>query len=228
MCRVVSVRRNVRMYSRDLVRSCAGWAAGGAPGSLSLGSGNRDGNMGLGIGSGGGGSSPNDLRNSKEWLRISPVTNKSGSGSQQQQQQLPPRYADGYRKRLDLPPNFVPDAGASAISSSSSTTSTSTTSSPSRTNPASATSTLSSIMSTSTATSTLIDEMDFSLTLSLKDPENRFRSLTDKKWGEFEEVGFGGVDGEGVEKRLQFDLNESARSVSGLVLFFFCVCFGGY
>ena len=72
-------------------------------------------------------------------------------------------------------------------------------------------------MSTSTATSTLIDEMDFSLTLSLKDPENRFRSLTDKKWGEFEEVGFGGGgDGEGVEKRLQFDLNESARSVSFL------------
>jgi Meiotically up-regulated protein Msb1/Mug8 domain len=44
-----------------------------------------------------------------------------------------------------------------------------------------------------------------------KEDEKRFRSLTDLKWGEFESLGFGGGD----EKRLEFDLNEGARTVSG-------------
>lgn len=42
-----------------------------------------------------------------------------------------------------------------------------------------------------------------------KEEEKRFRSLTDLKWGEFESLGFGGGD----EKRLEFDLNEGARTV---------------
>ncbi len=41
--------------------------------------------------------------------------------------------------------------------------------------------------------------------------EERFRSLTELKWGEFEAMGFGGLDP--AEKKLQFDLTESARTV---------------
>ena len=41
--------------------------------------------------------------------------------------------------------------------------------------------------------------------------EERFRSLTKLKWGEFEAMGFGGVDP--AEKNLQFDLTERARTV---------------
>jgi len=41
--------------------------------------------------------------------------------------------------------------------------------------------------------------------------EERFRSLTELKWGEFEAMGFGGLDL--AEKKLQFDLTESARTV---------------
>jgi len=41
--------------------------------------------------------------------------------------------------------------------------------------------------------------------------EERFRSLTERKWGEFEAMGFGGLDP--AEKNLQFDLTESARTV---------------
>jgi hypothetical protein len=58
-----------------------------------------------------------------------------------------------------------------------------------------------------------LDELDFGLGgLSGGGEGDRFRSLTDLKWGEFEEVGFGG-DGE-TRKKLEFDLNESARAVS--------------
>ena len=42
-------------------------------------------------------------------------------------------------------------------------------------------------------------------------PEDRFRSLTDLRWGEFEAVGFGGLSD---HKKLEFDLTESARAVS--------------
>ncbi len=43
-----------------------------------------------------------------------------------------------------------------------------------------------------------------------QDDVERFRSLTDIKWGEFESLGFGGLG----QDKLQFDLNESARTVS--------------
>ncbi|KAI5118498.1 hypothetical protein M0805_003998 [Coniferiporia weirii] len=49
--RVASVRRNVRMYTADLVRTCAGWARGPE-----------------GVG----------MRSTKEWNRIAPEKNKSG------------------------------------------------------------------------------------------------------------------------------------------------------
>ncbi|KAG5645311.1 hypothetical protein DXG03_006500 [Asterophora parasitica] len=120
--RVMSVRRNVRMYSPDLVSTAASWAKGS-----------------------------NALAVSKEWARISPPTLK-----------LPPRYSDAFKKRMDLPPQFHPDAG---------------------------------VAPPATRSQTLGDT-------------DRFRSLTDLKWGEFESMGFS----EHGEKQLQFDLTESARN----------------
>lgn len=100
---------------------------------------------------------------------------------------LAPRYSDAYRKRMDLAPNFHPDTGAGSTSSS-----------------VSAPSLSSSVSSVSSATS--LDELG---TLA-RPGEDRFRSLTDLKWGEFEIMGFGDLTD---DKKLQFDLTESARAV---------------
>lgn len=122
------------------------------------------------------------LATSKEWSRVAPATLK-----------LPPRYSENYKKRMDLPLNFHPDAGAGTNSVSS---------------------TASSTLST---TSTLFDDRDyFGLNggLTNREGEDRFRSLTDLKWGEFESMGFGvGTD----EKKLQFDLTEGARNVGSFI-----------
>jgi hypothetical protein len=48
--------------------------------------------------------------------------------------------------------------------------------------------------------------------------EERFRGLTDLKLGEFEAMGFGGL--EFSEKKLEFDLTESARTVCHVSHFF--------
>jgi Domain of unknown function (DUF1708) len=146
--RVANVRRNVRMYSPDLVKSAASW--GHRP--------RTNGNE-------------NGLSRSKEWERISPPTMK-----------LQPRYSDNYRKRMNLPTAFHPDTGpGSSIFNSSS----------------SITSTVSSFNTVSEEDGTLVDE-------------DRFRSLTDLKWGEFEASGFGSMVADG--KTLQFDLTEGARA----------------
>lgn len=143
--RIATVRRNVRMYSPDLVRTAANWATRPkGPGEI------------------------NSLTSSKEWERIAPPTLK-----------LPPRYSDPYRKRMNLPPSFHPDTGPGASSLQSSS------SSPSSAAP--------------TENGSLLDQPG----------EDRFRSLTDQKWGEFEESGFGNVLAD--EKKLQFDLTEGAR-----------------
>ncbi|RDB21827.1 hypothetical protein Hypma_011076 [Hypsizygus marmoreus] len=155
--RVMSVRRNVRMYSPDLVKTAASWSTSGTQ-------------------------KTNALAASKEWQRIAPPTLK-----------LPPRYSEGYKKRMDMPAGFHPDTGAgtrapgmSASSSYASTTSTGT-----------------------TGTSSTQDY--FGLGLSGREGEDRFRSLTDLKWGEFESMGFSEL-GDKDNKKLQFDLTESARS----------------
>lgn len=158
--RLVSVRRNVRMYSPDLVKSAASWGIR-LHGSVSP-------------------AASRSFAVSKEWERISPPTLK-----------LPPRYSDAYKKRMVLPSTFHPDIGPSSTSS--------TITAPS----------LSSSISTASNTSSFLD-IDFGA-LGSKPEEDRFRSLTDLKWGEFEELGFGGL---GDEKKLQFDLTESARAVS--------------
>lgn len=160
--RVVSVRRNVRMYSTDLVKSAASW------GQRPRGPVNP---------------SDRSFATSREWDRICPPTLK-----------LAPRYSDPFRKRMDLPANFHPDTGAGSTSSTISNV-------PS----------LSSSISTSSTTSLFLDDKEFGLHLDTQSPEDRFRSLTDLKWGEFEAMGFGDLSD---NKKLDFDLTESARAVS--------------
>ncbi|KAH9896000.1 hypothetical protein C8Q73DRAFT_789784 [Cubamyces lactineus] len=155
--RVLSVRRNVRMYSPDLVKTAASWAH--RPRGAVSNAGERA------------------FAGSREWERIAPPTLK-----------LPPRYSDAYKKRMDLPPNFHPDTGAGTANS---------------TTPPSLTS---SVSSASSVGSALFDEKEHGLVGA----EDRFRSLTDLKWGEFEAMGFGSLVAD--EKKLQFDLTESARA----------------
>ncbi|KAG2356573.1 hypothetical protein BDR07DRAFT_1300167 [Suillus spraguei] len=142
--RVVSVRRNVRMYSQDLVNTAASWA-------------HR--------------SHGHGLAGSKEWERIAPPSLK-----------LPPRYSEAYKKRMDLGSHVHPYTGPGVA-------------------PASA---------TNSTSSSLSDDRDTVTGLGLREGEERFRSLTDLKWGEFEMMGFGAVAAD--ETKLQFDLTESART----------------
>ena len=151
--RVVSVRRNVRMYSPDLVKTAASWASASRLA--------QDGSRGM--------------AGSKEWERIAPSALK-----------LPPRYSEGYKKRMDMPSNFHPYT-APAVGTSSATS------------------------STSSGTSMSSDEKD-KLGLGIREGEDRFKNLTELKWGEFEAMGFGTLEAD--EKKLQFDLTESERTVS--------------
>lgn len=155
--RVMSVRRNVRMYSPDLVKTASTWAHT-APGSTK-----------------------NGLAHSKEWERIVPLTLK-----------LAPRYSESYKKKMDLPPAFHPDTVlgiATNLSPSSSYHS-----------------------SMSSPPSSVLPDLE---SFGNREGEDRFRSLTDLKWGEFESIGFNNL---GNEKKLQFDLTESARTVCCLSL----------
>ncbi|KIJ44471.1 hypothetical protein M422DRAFT_252076 [Sphaerobolus stellatus SS14] len=127
--RLNTVKRNIRLYSTDLVRTAASW----------------------------------DLGSSKEWMRVVGPPHMK----------LVPRYSDEYRKRMDLPPSFGPETGLESV-----------------------------------RISVTGKDQDDSRG---KEEESRFRSLTDLKWGEFENLGFGGGGGS-TEKRLQFDLNEGARN----------------
>ncbi|KAG6336201.1 hypothetical protein ID866_2878 [Astraeus odoratus] len=152
--RVVSVRRNVRMYSPDLVKTAASWASRPRPGQSE----NHAG-----------------LTGSKEWERIAPSALK-----------LQPRYSEGYKKRMDMPPNFHPHTGpGSGLSSMTS--------------------------STSSNTSTLDDREHLGVGLSLgnREGEDRFKTLTEMKWVEFEMAGFSSF--EVSDKKLQFDLTESEK-----------------
>ncbi|KAI6024223.1 hypothetical protein EDC04DRAFT_2574384 [Pisolithus marmoratus] len=152
--RVVSVRRNVRMYSPDLVKTAASWASHTRNGSETHG--------GLG--------------GSKEWERIASSALK-----------LQPRYSESYKKRMDMPPNFHPLTGFSSDLSSTAS-------------------------STSSTTSPLDDKDSLGLSLGLgpREREDRFKTLTEMKWVEFETAGFGSFEAD--SKKLQFDLTESARA----------------
>ncbi|TFK38371.1 hypothetical protein BDQ12DRAFT_683547 [Crucibulum laeve] len=160
--RVMSVRRNVRMYSPDLVKTASSWAVR-RPGV----------------------NTNNGLASSKEWERIAPATLR-----------LPPRYSEAFKKRMNMPPNFHPDTGTYPSNLSSAPSASSTIS-------AATTSTLLS------ASSSGSNGDYFGLGLGGREGEERFRSLTDMKWGEFESMGFSEI---GDSKKLQFDLTESART----------------
>ena len=165
--RVVSVRRNVRLYSTDLVKTAASWAQRPrGPASTST---------------------DRSFAGSREWERISPPTLK-----------LPPRYAESFRKRMDLPANFHPETGAGSSASTMSAPS------------------LAASISTSSTASSLFDDKEHGLLGSRSTAEDRFRSLTDLKWGEFEMMGFGDLGAD--DKKLQFDLTEGARAVSDALL----------
>ncbi|KAF8803980.1 hypothetical protein BYT27DRAFT_7108311 [Phlegmacium glaucopus] len=155
--RVLSVRRNVRMYSPDLVKTASTWA-------------HRPPDSGVN----------NGLANSKEWERIAPSTLK-----------LLPRYSEAYKKRMDMAPNFHPDVAPGTMVGMSL---------------ASSTSSYRSTASSST-TASVLPEPDY-FGLGARGNEDRFRSLTDLKWGEFESMGFSEL---GDDKKLQFDLTETAR-----------------
>jgi hypothetical protein len=127
--------------------------------------------------------SENGLAVSKEWDRIAPASLK-----------LPPRYSEAYKKRMDMPPNFHPDSGPAGTSMISP-----------------GLSAAPSAASYSSNTSGSTDHDYFGLGLGERQGEDRFRSLTDLKWGEFESMGFSEI---GDQKKLQFDLTETARSVS--------------
>jgi len=100
---------------------------------------------------------------------------------------LPPRYSEAYKKRMDLPSHVHPYTGPEpTLASASNSTS-----------------------------SSLSDDKESLVGLGLREGEDRFRSLTDLKWGEFETMGFGTLGAD--EKKLQFDLTESARSVRMII-----------
>lgn len=95
---------------------------------------------------------------------------------------LQPRYSEPYRKYLNVSPSFHPDTGPG---------------------------------SNITEQRKLPDEdkagkggLGLFETASLQ-KDDRFRSLTDMKWGEFENFGFSDTD----KQKLAFDLTESARKV---------------
>ncbi|KAF5347772.1 hypothetical protein D9756_010316 [Leucocoprinus leucothites] len=157
---VTTVRRNVRMYSPDLVKTAATWAHRSRASNNVI----------------------NGLASSKEWDRIAPTTLK-----------LPPRYSETYKKRMNLPRDFHPETAPGSYS---------------RSNNTSASSQPPALASTLTiGTLPQPPDKDY-FGLGKREGEDRFRSLTDLKWGEFEDMGFNTT---GDEKKLQFDLTESAR-----------------
>jgi hypothetical protein len=98
---------------------------------------------------------PNPCAQSQGWERVAPPTLK-----------LMPRYADSFKKHMDLPPNFHPHTGVASSNAS---------------------------VASSTTISTLGDSQTdhFGLGKPGVAGEERFRSLTDLKWGEFETMALG-------------------------------------
>jgi len=156
--RIMSVRRNVRMYSADLVKSASTWGQKTHNSSIH-----------------------NSFALSKEWERIAPSTLK-----------LPPRYSDSYKKKMNMPNSFHPEVLPGSYG-------------PSSNPPSSAGSAIA--LSPTLSTNSSVDYFGLA---STERSDEQFRSLTDLKWGEFEDLGFSKV---GDEKKLQFDLTESARQV---------------
>ncbi|KZS88475.1 hypothetical protein SISNIDRAFT_459696, partial [Sistotremastrum niveocremeum HHB9708] len=161
LIKVTTVRRNVRLYSADLVRSASNWA-----------------------------NKASEFASSREWNKISP---RAGANTG-----LPPRYTDSYRKRMDLPASFFP--GSYPLPSPYSTPTPSLdghhTTSPL------GNSSSSTLTNSAASSSTIVD-----------DEEERFRSLTDLKWGAFEARGFGGFGGVAEDRKALLSFTVSVISV---------------
>ncbi|ESK90800.1 hypothetical protein Moror_4037 [Moniliophthora roreri MCA 2997] len=179
--RVMSIRRNVRDYDKDLVKNGANWSRKPPP-PTAAGAQSSAVNLSLtGV-----------LAESKEWERISPKTGKSGDRHS-------PKYTEAYRKRMNFPSNLNPDSGMGPSSTSSSGANSPTTG---------------FVYGLTAVNGDKEPKQDFlGVGLGLTEGEDRFKSLTDLKWGEFESLGFGGLGtgGEG-DKKLEFDLTEGARN----------------
>jgi hypothetical protein len=189
--RVMCVRRNVRTCTPDLVRCGAAWASKSRAAPVALGEASTS------------SSSVNGLVISKEWARATP-------------ERLAPRYSDASRKRLDLPSGVQPETNPAAASNlnqayglglgfspsmSSSTSGGSGMNSPglgpsgfSSSTGSTAPGGLSAAPSAASSLSsgsarTLVDHGSNSDSgdLVLAD----FKSLTDARWGQFENMGFG-------------------------------------
>jgi hypothetical protein len=105
---------------------------------------------------------------------------------------LQPRYSDTYRKYINVPPNFHPEMGPGAN------------------------------MTNDVPDTPGDDGKEFSFLGGLDSvaEDERFRSLTDMRWGTFENFGFS----DGAKNKLAFDLTESARKVCAALLLLFGVC----
>ncbi|KAJ8090347.1 hypothetical protein PM082_018943 [Marasmius tenuissimus] len=181
VARVMSVKRNVRSYDKDLVKYSASWSK--RPGFLH---GQPQASQTNVVGG---------LESSREWDRIAPMTRR-GSADRQ-----PPKYSEAYKKRMNIPSSVNPDLGVPGNTSPTATES----------------SFLYGLNAPSLSASTSSGTKDFlgvgNLGLGSSTGEDRFKSLTDLKWGEFEDLGFGGLGTGGVgDKKLEFDLTEGART----------------
>jgi hypothetical protein len=243
--RVTTVRRNVRMYATDLVRSGAGWAYKSRFYTHAAQQHQQR------------SSHAGGLADSKVWARICPPaptpkqrngTPNVGLGSGSDKDKMPPRYSDQYKKRLGLGAGIVPEFGPWSSSTGSLSPSSSLSSSTSSwmSDALSSTTTLGEGMpgsgtfdyfniNSTPLTLTLSGSGGPHSTLSAGD-KDRFRSLTDLKWGEFEKMGFGGLGSDGgggggiggvglgeKKSKLDFDLTEGARTVSTIFSFLFYI-----
>lgn len=180
--RVTSIRRNVKRYERDLVKTAASWGeshySGGGSGTATP----------LSSTSGG-------FSSSNEWLRISPPSNGYDTS------RMPPKYSDLYRKRLNLPGTASPDTGFSH-----SLTPLNDFNSPPSAFTAKTALSISSLSPDS--------KNDFFAHPRLSGGERDYKSLTDQRWDNFENAGFGGLGvDDKSDKKLQFNFTESAKAV---------------
>ncbi|KAK7047632.1 hypothetical protein VNI00_006400 [Paramarasmius palmivorus] len=172
--RVMSIRRNVRNYDKDLVKNGTSWAKKPPPTA---------------------GAQSSALDRS---IGRKPRMGEDLAKDRQIRDRQLPKYSEGYKKRMNFPANVNPDLGAGISSTSSSGANSPTTDFVYG---------LSSLAGDK-------EKKDFlGVGLGLNEGEDRFKSLTDLKWGEFETVGFGGLGTGGEnDKKLEFDLTEGART----------------
>ncbi|KAH8829276.1 hypothetical protein DL96DRAFT_1597474, partial [Flagelloscypha sp. PMI_526] len=192
--RVISVRRNSRMYTADLVKNASTWATYRDPATSTSSSKKGGISMPNAIAPGGQGEGSTFSR-SREWSRISPSTRGSNPLPSDR---LPPKYSEAYKRRMALGRNTEPATGVPGAASTSNLSLT-----PSLASSVSSTDSTSSYFAGSPLSRT-----GSSLTAS-EDTSGEFESLADLKWGAFESFGFGSSDD--TSKKLEFDLTESAR-----------------